>query len=59
MGETVPVDLDSDRDVDGADFLFRGQRSEQAVVAHCVVKDVDVDGQHVIVGEPDEPVEGD
>ena len=59
MGKAVPLDLNSDRDVDGAGFLFRGQRPEQAIETHCVVKDVDVNGEHVIVGEPDEPVERD
>src|SRR6185437_4518633 len=42
-----------------AGFLFGGQGLKQAVVAEGMVQDVDVDGQHVVVRQPDEPVEGD
>jgi hypothetical protein len=49
VGEAVPVDLDSDGDVDGAGFLLWGQSPVQAVVAQGVVENVNIDGQHMVI----------
>jgi hypothetical protein len=48
VGKAVPVDLDSDGEVNGTGFLLGRQCPVRAVVAEGVVQNVNVDRQHTL-----------
>ena len=49
VGEAGPVDLNSDRHLDGADLLFGGQRPEQRVHADGMLQHVNVNLQDMVI----------